>query len=1428
MVILDWDSFKAISNDFENTFEELSNYIFCEKYEAFDQIQGRKNHAGIEREPIIDQDGELVAYQAKFLEISLSQGSSEFIKSIKTARKYYNDNPNELNIEKIILFTNKDRGNPEIGKKLHKYEENILNAAGDIEIEWYYKSSIESFLQKAENYNLILSYFGSVDDFGFIYQQRNEEFEILINSDKFIKFNLNHKNGEIEISDIKDLKQTVLIKGSPGSGKSLLMYHIFHINAHLGIENINLIKRNITKTGLLPLRIQLNLIPNNDLLAYISLQKKNFDIPNRSNFKFLYLLDGLDELKEIDLIPMLSQLNKLKSDKRTQQIIVSSRSASSNLFYFDREVKEYDVCEIPIISKNQIVSYFEMRNKGAKKSKFANFTKSNNKIVPEITDILSLEIFWETIEKLDKNSSILDLFPMQIERLFLNHSDRIADLNILKPKKFKLEKLVERIAFDVNRTNNQVITLSKIQEIVISDLILSPQEIKYDAITINKIIDFLLDLFFVNSKITQMGKSYIFRHRRYNEYFLAKKVIKDFDNNIQALRSTDNLLSKEYYNSIFYNYAKSHFSRYNLIKLEKIIVLNLIKFYLEEVDYLDGSKTIYHLVSNIDDSIFQILIEDKRLLAELKIHGWSNELQSKLDNIGVDYMNTYHQLDDYYKLNIQQSLEIYPLFFERSEKKIFGSVADKIGSDIDTSVNFMLDIQDRDESIHPYYPLFYPNYSYYPNITKLVLFLYFYKNFSFKEILTRHVHHNKPQEYDYTGENNEFESYVKLLESYFDGFFDCLDIIDNLNSDINEEQVKELLIDLDVLELSQVLFCLSKPKNLLRIHKINSFIGIETKIVDIEQISPYFYAIYFFKQYYELEIQESLQSYIHNEIIKIQKIRPLDWKLQILYHKFSLLMFANNTKTKYFKRLNKSYSIYNEVILYSYIFYETLNIINNPDILTNIANSIAKIVNNFNPEDEVYGDGFLYQEISELFSTIFYLIDKLGKYDHLYKVKIIFKNVNIDYLQDKFYFRIRELNFHLLSKLVDYNDISSLEARLSEMDTFYDYSENCFALSSYYYSIDDHSKFFKFLFNGINDVKVRYGPHKDTIASIDLLDSLELIQSKNWLPLESLEDIYFEIFKITLALLKITDGDGTRWAIIELFRITSQYQPKIASNMLEDLLMKQKVTVWIINSCLKEYLIPLIEKGEDLIVIEEYLDKFRYDRYSSPLLDKFVLFLHIADNNIYTSGERRSYFEKAWNILEFNFVERNSDFSDMKKNKILRERYSKLAKFFEMENTYPEENENNNHQIENYQSKYKTVQSFELEEISKGEELENLFNLLSDYDSKIAVDDISEWIDLYDKCYELLENFDPIINLMKNKSFPQSDIYLDSMKYCAVAGLDHPSARQSIINYFFKSLQYQGFKVMIFVYELKNNRSEALKLFLELLAFCKFLVFKRN
>ncbi|BBG66221.1 hypothetical protein NNO_1518 [Hydrogenimonas sp.] len=156
MIKPDWNRFKTkFSENPHDAFEWFAYLLFCKEFNKPSGIFRYKNQSAIETEPVIMGE-EVIGWQAKFYEDTLSRHKTDLLETIKKARRDY------PNLTKLIFYTNSQWGQGRGANNAPKLKIEIEKKAKElnITIEWRIDSYFESPFVAIDQ-KIISSYFFS-------------------------------------------------------------------------------------------------------------------------------------------------------------------------------------------------------------------------------------------------------------------------------------------------------------------------------------------------------------------------------------------------------------------------------------------------------------------------------------------------------------------------------------------------------------------------------------------------------------------------------------------------------------------------------------------------------------------------------------------------------------------------------------------------------------------------------------------------------------------------------------------------------------------------------------------------------------------------------------------------------------------------------------------------------------------------------------------------------------------------------------------------------------------------------------------------------------------------------------------------------------------------------------------------------------------
>ncbi|MDV5068285.1 AVAST type 4 anti-phage nuclease Avs4 [Bacillus sp. W1] len=240
MIKPDWNIFKVkFSENPQNNFEWLCYLLFCEEFEKQIGIFRYKNQSGIETNPV-NVDKEVIGWQAKFYESTLSDHKVDLINTLIKSKRDYSD------LTKIIFYTNQEWGQShkknDSEEKVDDSKKNDPKAKVDIEtkakelnlqIEWRTASFFESPFVTSKN-ELIVQHFFSLEKsiVQLLTEKQSHTESILENIRTFINFQgekieINRNEILDKIKSKIEKEKILIVTGVGGVGKTAVIKSLY-------------------------------------------------------------------------------------------------------------------------------------------------------------------------------------------------------------------------------------------------------------------------------------------------------------------------------------------------------------------------------------------------------------------------------------------------------------------------------------------------------------------------------------------------------------------------------------------------------------------------------------------------------------------------------------------------------------------------------------------------------------------------------------------------------------------------------------------------------------------------------------------------------------------------------------------------------------------------------------------------------------------------------------------------------------------------------------------------------------------------------------------------------------------------------------------------------------------------------------------------
>ena len=679
---IDWNIFKVKNENQTKSFEDLCYHLFCREHEISDGIKADFNQVGLETFPIkSNKKNKVVGFQAKFFEPKISY--PQIKKSIQKAIANYK----KEKLEQIYIYLNTDA---KISSKAANEIVEIAKIEG-IEIFWMTKSQLAISLNKQKNIDLAQLYFGFGDELGFIKTTLKKEEVTFLNSIDFIKLPLiDDKNNIVEI-DLKTNK-TILITGNPGSGKSQLMKSLF-----LNYSGFNLKKEeyiSLLKNQAIPMLINLKDCFTDSLENIIRNRQRDYKI-RKNKLKFIYLFDGLDELNESKAEQIINYFNYLESDSNTANIIISCRKGNLNRLKVVTQISEISKYTIDNLDESYMSTYFKNKNNFQKDNKLENLKLENIKLINEINDIYLIKVLWDIIEELHSKTTIIHLIEHKVNQLINNsiHKNEIQTLNLLNPKQFEILNLNNDVAYKFSKRFQYRFKQEELQKLILK------KYPKLDYTSTNDILNYNSSLFFdISESDNLFAQSFIYEHRRYQEYFYARKIKSKYEKSPKVIRKNDLYINSDFFQDILLNYLRSEYEKDLELNLPFLLELNLInvysgnnRYYGADEPYFKNSNNFHFSLSKQNSRVLEELINDESLNLRNYLIFSYNDVQLFFENGHVDFaeqiLNEIESISDYeiqlnehngfFFVSIKIYNEIdYVEYFKKKLRKYYKSFSD--------------------------------------------------------------------------------------------------------------------------------------------------------------------------------------------------------------------------------------------------------------------------------------------------------------------------------------------------------------------------------------------------------------------------------------------------------------------------------------------------------------------------------------------------------------------------------------------------------------------------------------------------------------------------------------------------------------------------------------------------------------------------------
>lgn len=1408
---IDWQQFKIKNAYYTKSFEDLCYHIFCRKYGLTEGVRVDFNQVGLETYPVKDPKGNLVGFQSKFFDNKLSDSSSinQIKKSLNKAKSSY------PKLKKVIIYTHQAFGsdNPQ-------YKKDIEDDVAPLEVEWFIESNFHSILFQPSNLDLAQLYFGAGAEIQFLKDSLSTDIITFLSSSYYIPLPVQNSLGK-KVSKVREYIlrsgcRVHLLIGNPGSGKSVSMYKLFHELAGLNKNSIGQMRKQLIRQDAIPIIINLRDCITDSIENIIRGRQNDYRVKHRT-LKFIYLFDGLDELSEHRVEPTLSYISDLLHKSDTNRIVFSCRSGSLNRLKSKSFFENIDELSIAPLDQIHVDQYFDAKSDALKKAKLKLLRKRNPDLISEIHDILLLNLLWDTIGTLNASSKVIDLIEMKVKLLVKSskHKKYLEELNLLDPKEEKILSLQEDISYEFHKEYQFRFSLDQLQQLIIKTYNFN------DNISVNRLINYLRDLFFENSYTdSRSAESFIYQHRRYQEYFFAKKLRSKYEKDPTVLRELNVISNIDFFEDLFLSSLRRDYIREN--NLVGLVDLNLIDVYLgknngwgaDNAYYLESKEFIVSLMSQ-NDLVFEKLINDENLKVKDKIFKGIiniNHLKEILANFFKTGDNEDEQHLRYVWENSLSRLIDLQAELHRNRKIAFAKdVGHTIKNIYKAFKDYDFETYSREKSNYGYLlsPIWASFESYLYNIIVIeeneLELVYQNRILANYESFQEEV----PFSIEEVGKEKLIKSFLRVSIAY--KLKDLINLIDQFDS-------YELASLLEILSDATFLSIVYNNPDLRE--------KIKASILRIFSESSDNLSVLFFKHIFGITIEQKEVQQAESRWREFQEQHPsaLQRRAQVKDAVLASHLTNKHSFARLFEKYDKDFNYYNELSLYTCLFFDYIELLKG-------EKDIGAIIRDFNKYQNLYTrhnsePKYFIDEISKLWVYIF--ANSKADIDIKKQLKRLLFQHRKNLSLFTFNLTLRKNYIPLSSDLIFKTDLEDHEKDLVQNKyDFPRYIDHCLDLSILYSKIDE-GKALRYIAKGINDGIIRHGWRKDPLVCDNLVDSLDILWKNEWPSKKELTKYSKEIFELTTRVADITDGKVTWRGPYNLIEVVSKYNLPLALKFEKKLkLTDSRYSIILTTSIIKGKInagYPFEDITSDIESYKKYYDHEGRTRREYHV-ERVKVYLELASSLLYSEEERRQSFDKAFaeiNVMLSYGEKYGSWWEDLR---YIKDVYEDLCNKYSVKSNIPVRNQEDQTD-EKYDENEEAKLIENLLNINTKSSLARWYSNLMKSDP-IQVKKMSSWQAIIDTTSEIDGNISRFLAVMKKSYFPHSDYFSSNSKFYYLglaAALGNINTKQETLEYLYKESGHAGFLHLIKSFAVLRDERMCLALFQRFLKLSNFLV----
>ena len=1363
MIEINWKKFEIKNPKATEAFETLCYFLFCRRFNITEGIRTDFNQVGLETEPVKDEKGNYWGFQSKYFDKNIDYANIE--SSIEKALENY------PNLNYIIIYLN--QGAKTSCKKGREIEE-LCKKAG-VEVEWFLPNNFLISLNEVKNQDLAEFYFGDTDALKILADSKNIRINTLLLSKEYVELKLQNKNDCITINKYSDIvKQSQnklhLFSGAAGSGKSVCMRKLFNIYGGFECKEEEEQLKTIKELGSLCIFVNLNKTSLDSLENIILAYKKFYSINNQYN-KFIYLLDGLDEIPTSSMPGTILFIEELLGKDSTQKVIISSRLSSYNKIMLKTAFSDILEYTIENLKQEEIEKYFENKNDEEKTERLKELHKKIPDLYEDIKDILTLALFWKHILQITDMNFFPELIELSVNATLddIHHRKNLDALNLPNPKGVEIIELNKKLAFYLFEDDQFSFNQQQLNKII------SETFPRCDYKSVNEIAGYLADNFF-DSSVADNMQTYAYRHRRFLEYFTLLSIDDEMQKNMNYIREKKIIINQDLFDNMLIPYLRSKAIKNQDLPLSfEVGLLNVYmgndKAWGVEKDFYYWSSWIVYAIAALPDHIFQNLVED----SSLPIHNFFTTMPERLISIAkeVDRPKYNSNFNQYY-LNFVLLISLLHKFQKKEwlckmlvkynefreiclEKKVFFNSTSNRENFLAWESIFYIETVIYNDSMNEYADFFIGKVN--KNIDSII------KDYVSTEILgARGFYYNLLLYYP-----KKCTRIISRLSMNQISLFiftavkaECLPKIYE-NDKLKKALIKKLNSNVEGSGLGIVL-CLSMKKML----------GLTLSETEKVEVSSYLkenpfreYAIF----WRECSDISGFILSVFEDLVDITQIDPSVRQYTKAYKKYMSLLKKKITISGFISAIKARLNEKSDATYYIRIL---------------LGKALAVC-----PDDDLLVKGTMDYLNYNMKNSGLYIVYHMMKLHNLNRFKKLATNSVLKMLNDP----------------KNYRDIG------------YESTSDVMFMLAFIVSEIDEKASCEILLQGICNGMLRMNERKDTIGDYKLLEGLEELLKNNWLSEQQLKEYLDRIVLIANKMDAYYINNDVHEQLVEMllkydFEAAEYYYRKI----------EDKTETY--NRIHFQFAKGLAYRGRKIEDIENVLYNIvdSYDNYFGKIGKeendyKINIYLCLATCDFYSETEKSKCFKKVRE--ELNRLEEKGWEKELEA--------TEYGIYVDLCNKYHMENDA--HEAKEYSSDSgeKRNERNNLNGIRKIKSSDGLKAFIEKMDREISVNNLESNQMLIQKCIDLNGNINDVLNLMKKQYYPSSiNSSTNGRNFwmTVVAALKNPKAKESMMRYLLEQGGgHDGFSELIKIFGEMKNKNICTRAFDIMLNCIEFLVY---